>query len=444
MKLENVINPFKIAALRKRLLFTIGLIAVYRIGVFIPTPGVDAAGISAYMRGLEGTIFGLLNLFSGGAFEQFSIFALGIMPYITASIIMSLLTKAVPYLEQLQKEGGEWGRRKINQFTRYGTLLIALIHGSGISYQLHSAYNRGEPLIVITGFWFYFYAIVTLVTGAVFVMWLGEQISERGIGNGSSILIFANIIARLPHMGLETFKSCTGGELPFYMLFVIILIIVGITAGVIFMLQGHRKIPVEYPKRIVGKRIYGGQSSYLPLQINSAGVIPPIFSSAILSLPATAVQWINLSAVPFLGSLAAQLSYGGSLYSILDALLILFFTYFYTGIVFNPDDVAENLRKSGGFVPGIRPGKSTSEYIDKILWKITFVGALFLVTISFVPRILTNNLGLIPFTFGGTSILIAVGVALDTVRQIEAHMLYSHYEGFLKKGKIKGRFIGLR
>lgn len=438
--LDAVLNPFKVYELRKRILFTIALLAVYRLGVAIPTPGVDGAALSAFFQQAKGTIVGLLDLFSGGAFERFSIFALGIMPYISASIIMSLLQPVVPYLETLAKKEGEAGRKKITQYTRYLTLVIGIIQATGMSIWIQSMQTTdGRSFVLNPGLNFHLMTVVTLTTGTAFVMWLGEQITERGIGNGASLIIFTSIISAIPSAIIQSTQQVRMGIMNIFILLFIIVLIILITAAVVIMIQGHRKISVQYGRRIVGRKVYGGQTTHLPLQVNMAGVIPIIFASSILALPATFITFMGQQQAEFLIFLQNQLNPGGAIYQILMAGTIIFFTYFYIAVIFNPTDVAENMRKYGGFIPGIRPGKPTADYIERILRRITFVGAIFLALIDFIPAMIIQSMHL-PFYFGGTSILIVVGVALDTVRQIESHLLMRHYEGFVKKGKIRGRF----
>ncbi|MEW6482273.1 MAG: preprotein translocase subunit SecY [bacterium] len=434
--LEGIGKPFKIYELRKRILFTLGLLAVYRIGSFIPTPGVNASAFQAYFQGLKGSMAGLANLFTGGALERFSIFALGIMPYISASIIMSLMAHLVPSLEKIQKEGEE-GRRKINQYTRYLTVLIALIQGSGISIWLEST-QYYVPIVVAPGIAFKLMTVLVMTTGALFIMWLGEQITERGIGNGSSILIFANIVASVPQGFALTMQGIFSGEMNIPVGVILVFIVGCIVAGVVIMIQGHRKVSVQYAKRMIGRRMYGGQSSYLPMQINMAGVIPIIFASSILTFPATIGAFLGRGGLfDWLLYIPAWIREGVS--NLLYVALTIFFTYFYISIIFNPNEVADNLRKSGGFVPGIRPGRQTSDYLHTILNRVTFVGAIFLGIIAILPTIVLSFLHA-PFYFGGTTILIVVGVALDTLRQVESYLMMHHYEGFLKKARIRGRF----
>lgn len=433
--IESLTNIFKVPELKRRLLFTAALLVVYRIGAHIPTPGIDAHALSSFFAQVSGTLLGFFDLFSGGALRRLSIFALGIMPYISASIILQLLAVVVPYLEKLSKEG-EHGRRKITQYTRYGTVLLSAIQGLGIAFGLESMRSPiGEMVVPHPGWPFRLVTTITLTAGTIFLMWLGEQISERGIGNGISLLIFAGIVVRMPEAIVSSFKLLSTGELrPWVFLGILVLMIV-VVALVIIMTLGQRRIPVQYAKRVVGRRVYGGASTHIPLRVNTAGVIPVIFASSIIVFPATIAQFIKH---PWMQSLAQMLSPTTVVYNILYGGFIIFFTYFYTAIIFNPVDVADNMRKYGGFVPGIRPGAKTAEFIDKVLTRITLVGAIYLALISILPEFLIVNMN-VPFFFGGTSLLIVVGVALDTVQQVEAHLIMRHYEGFLKKGKIRGR-----
>jgi len=412
-------NIFKIEELKKRILFTLLLLAVFRIGVFIPVPGVNLETINKLFEG-GGGFFGLLNMFSGGAWRQFSIFALGIMPYISASIILELLTVVVPHLERLKKEG-EAGRKKITQYARYGTVLISLIQGSAIAVGLEAMGAVYNP-----GWYFRFMTVITLTSGTAFIMWLGERITDRGIGNGISLIIFAGIIARLPE---AIIRLLIGDRNPLGILIIgaFAAVVVGI---IVFCERGQRRIPIQYAKRVVGRKVYGGQNTHLPLKINTSGVIPPIFASSILMFPATIAQFLPWDVMD---KVSDFLMPGGMYYNILFVLFIFFFCYFYTAVVFNPVDVADNINKYGGSVPGIRAGKSTAMHIDRVLTRITFGGAVYVSAICVLPSILIGQFNM-PFYFGGTSLLIVVGVALDTVGQIETHMLSRHYEGFLKKG----------
>jgi preprotein translocase subunit SecY len=431
-------NIFKIPELKKRIVFTIGLLIVYRIGVHVPVPGIDSIALASFFAKAEGTIFGIFNMFSGGAFENLSVFALGIMPYISASIILQLLTVVIPHLEQLKKEG-EQGRKKITQYTRYGTVILSIIQGFGISVGLESmSAPGGAPIVTIPGWGFRVMTVITLTAGTAFIMWLGEQITERGIGNGISLIIFAGIVCRLPVAMGNTFRLLSTGEMGIFAVLIIIVLMILVVGFIIFVEQGQRRIPVQYAKRIVGRRMYGGQSTHLPLKINTSGVIPPIFASSIIMFPATIASFIN---IPWVQGVAESMRPGSVVYELLYVGFIFFFCYFYTAVTFNPVDVADNMKKHGGFIPGIRPGKRTADYIDKVLTRITLGGAVYVSAVCVLPSILITRFN-VPFYFGGTALLIVVGVAIDTVAQIESHMLSRHYEGFLKKGggSIKGRY----
>ncbi len=428
-------NVFKIPELRKRLFYTAALLAVYRIGVYVPTPGVDAAALKSYFDAMQGTIFGVFNMFTGGALEQLSVFALGIMPYISASIILQLLTMVVPHLEELKKEG-EQGQKKITQYTRYGTIVLSIIQGLGIAIGLEGMQSPTGAAVVFDGGWdFRLMTVITLTAGTAFIMWLGEQITERGIGNGISLIIFAGIVARMPGAVANTLRLVQQEEMGIFTLIVITIFMVLVIGIIIFVEQGQRRIPVQYAKRVVGRRMYGGQSTHLPLKINSAGVIPPIFASSIIMFPATIAQFAQVS---WLKSIADAFNPGSLWYSLLYVAFIIFFCYFYTAVTFNPVDVAENMKKHGGFIPGIRPGKRTADYIDRVLTRITLGGAVYVSLVCVLPTLLIAKAH-VPFYFGGTALLIVVGVAIDTIAQMESHMLTRHYEGFLKKGSIKGR-----
>ncbi len=435
---------FRIAELRKRLLFTFGLLAVYRLGIFVTTPGVDRGAMKSYLQS-SGGLLSLFNLFSGGALEQLSIFALGIMPYISSSIILQLLTVVIPALEKLQKEG-ELGRRKITQYTRYGTIVLSVIQGFSIALYLESigtasqaaqGIAAGVKVVQTPGWGFRLLTVITLTAGTAFIMWLGEQITERGIGNGISLIIFAGIVARLPDAVVQTFLQFRSGnqELSETKLLVLGVLMVTVIAIIVFFERGQRRIPVQYAKRVVGRKVYGGQSTHLPLKVNSSGVIPPIFASSILMFPATLGAWI-----PPLQKVADVIQGGGWVYNSLYVGLIVFFAYFYTAVTFNPVDVADNMKKHGGYIPGIRPGKKTAEYIDKVLTRITFGGAVYLAAICVLPTVVMAYFS-VPFYFGGTSLLIVVGVALDTVQQIEGHLITRNYEGFTgpRGPRIRGR-----
>ena len=425
----------KVPELNRRILFTLFFLAVYRIGVFVPTPGINAGALASLFQQAQGTLLGFINMFSGGALKRFSVFALGIMPYISAAIILDLLKVVIPHIEKLSKEG-EVGRRKIVQYTRYGTVLLSAIQGLGISIGLENMRGPGGEMIVINPGWsFRVMTMITLTSGTAFLMWLGEQITERGIGNGISLIIFAGIVARMPSAINNTLTLVKAGEMSIFFLIFLLVFMVAVIGLIVFMETGQRRIPIQYPKKVVGRKMYGGQASHLPLKINMAGVIPPIFASSIIIFPATITNFVDL---PWVKSIAASLSPTGIIYNVLYVGLIVFFCYFYTAIQFNPTDVADNLKKYGGFVPGIRPGKSTAEYIDKVLSRITLGGAIYLSVVCVMPSFLISEFN-VSFFFGGTSLLIVVGVALDTVQQIESHMLARQYEGLIKKRKVRGR-----
>jgi preprotein translocase subunit SecY len=436
--IDGIQNIFRIPELKKRLLYTFGLLAVYRVGAFIPTPGIDSQALARYFESVQGTILGFFNMFSGGALEQMAVFALGIMPYISASIILELLTVVVPYLEKLKKEG-EQGRKKINQYTRYGTVVLSMIQGLGIAIGLEHMEVGGASIVPAPGWAFRLMTMLTLTTGTTFIMWLGEQITERGVGNGISLIIFAGIVAGMPVAIGRTWTQLRLGEMSPFLFLGILVLMVAVVAAIVFMEAGHRRIPIQYAKRVVGRRMYGGQSTHLPLKISTSGVIPPIFASSIMVFPATIAQFVGgKHPGGILETVVQQLSPGTILYSVLTVLMIIFFAYFYTAIIFNPADVADNMRKYGGFVPGIRPGKKTAEYIDRTLSRLTLVGALYLSFIVILPTYLVQFFH-IPFFFGGTGLLIVVGVAMDTMQQVESHLVMRHYESFIKKGRVKGR-----
>jgi preprotein translocase subunit SecY len=408
---------------------------VYRLGVWIPTPGIDTVALSQFFQEVENNIVGLVNMFSGGALENFSIFALGIMPYISASIILQLLTVVIPYLEKLSKEG-ELGRRKITQYTRYSTVVLALIQSCFISIGLEAVEASGGASVVLNPGWgFRLMAMITLTTGTAFIMWLGEQITERGIGNGISLIIFSGIVASLPSAVATTVQYLRSGEISLFTVLFVVLVIIATIAAIIYMERAQRRIPVQYAKRVVGRRVYSGQSSHLPLKVNTSGVIPPIFASSILLFPGTLSSFID---APWAHVIQQTLTPGGWVYEIVYVGLIIFFCYFYTAVSFNPTDVAENMKKFGGYIPGIRPGPRTAEYIDKILTRITLTGALYVAAVCVLPTVLVSQFG-VPFYFGGTGLLIVVGVALDTVAAMETHMITRSYEGFMKRGRIRGR-----
>jgi preprotein translocase subunit SecY len=436
MAASGLLNIFKIQELRKRLLFTLGMLAVYRLGIYVTTPGVDRLAMRRVVQ-QGGGFFGVLNFFSGGAFEQLSIFALGIMPYVSSSIILQLLTVVVPALEKMQKEG-ELGRRKITQYTRYGTVVLSALQGYGIATYLESLRDpAGMSVVSDPGWGFRLLTVISLSAGTAFIMWMGEQITERGVGNGISLIIFAGIVARMPSAVYQTFLAfrSPGAQLSEIGLVVLVAVMVLVIALIVFVERGQRRIPVQYAKRVVGRKLYGGQSTHLPLKVNTSGVIPPIFASSLLVIPATLAGWF-----PMLQQVSTAIQPGSWVYNVMYVLLIVFFAYFYTAVTFNPVDVADNLKKYGGYIPGIRPGKKTADYIDHVLSRITFGGAIYLSAICVLPTIITNEFN-VQFYFGGTSLLIVVGVALDTVQQIEGHLITRHYEGFTgpRGPRIRGR-----
>jgi preprotein translocase subunit SecY len=457
--IESFRNIFAIPDLRKRVLFTFGLLGVYRIGCHIPSPGVDPNALLEFMNSQAGGLLGFVNTFTGGSLQKIAVFALGIMPYITASIILQLLTVVWPYLEKLSKEG-ELGRRKITQWTRYGTVLISIIQGTGIAIWLEKmSAPGGAPLVPNPGWGFRMLTVLTLTTGTAFIMWLGEQISERGIGNGISLIIFAGIVVGLvPAVG-TTVDLVQKGNLSAIILIPLLVFMVLVVAFIVYMERAQRRIPVQYAKRVVGRKVYGGQSTYLPLRVNTGGVIPVIFASSVVTVPTVVANMIQNEGVQ---KVANYMSYGQPIYYLLQVLAIIFFSYFYVSIIFNPADLADNMRKYGGFIPGIRPGKRTAEYIDRILTRLNLVGALYLSAVTVLPEFLltgfhvagipllgpriagffpnwfTEGLG-IRFYFGGTSLLIVVGVAMDTIQQIESQLVMRNYEGFMKRGRIRGR-----
>jgi preprotein translocase subunit SecY len=457
--LEALANVFRVPDLRKRLLFTLGLLAVYRLGAFIPTPGVDTVRLNEFFTQNSGTLFGFIDLFSGGTFRRFTIFALGIMPYITASIILQLLTVVVPTLEKLQKEG-ELGRRKITQWTRYLTVILALMQSFGIATLLQ---NSGQGFVTNPGFGFIVLTVTSLTTGTAFIMWLGEQITDRGIGNGMSLIIFTGIVVGLPRAIEEIIMKLQNGDWGVAHIIVILSMMIAVVAFIVLVERGERRIPVQYAKRVIGRRMMGGQSTHLPLKVNAGGVIPVIFASSLLAFPQTFLNIDFVKNSPFLSSLLGALGSRQPLYYLMYVVLIIFFCFFYVSIIFNPNEAADNMRKYGGFIPGIRPGKNTAEYMNKILTKITVVGGLYLSILSLIPQIMIGGIALqrlplvgnfidahfprwlldglgVNFYFGGTSLLIVVGVAMDTVNQIEAQLIMRHYEGFTPRaGRIRGR-----
>ncbi len=432
--LETFKSIFKVEELRKRILITLLLLVVYRIGGHIPTPGIDGSILAQVLS--SNSIFGLIDLFAGGAFAKATIFALGIMPYISASIMLQLLGAVVPHLQRLQREGEE-GRRKITQYTRYLTVVIAALQAWGTAGFLTTINYNGVAAVHMDTAGFIPLTILTFTCGCIFIMWLGEQITERGIGNGISLIIFIGIIARFPDAVIGEVQAVWYGSRSFLLEVVLVALMIGVIAAVILVTRAQRKVPVQYPRKVVGRKVYGGTTTHLPLSVNSAGVIPIIFAQSIMFLPSTVAQLFN--DVDWIQNLVADsLAPGGLWYSMIYGLIIVFFGYFYTAIVFNPVELADNMRKNGGYVPGIRPGRNTSEYIERILTRITLPGALFFAAIAVLPWVLVAQIN-VQYFFGGTGLLIVVGVALDTLQQIESHLLMRHYDGFMKKGKIRGR-----
>lgn len=432
--LAIVQNIFSIPELRKRILFTLGMLAVYRVGCHVPTPGIDASVLSKFFEGTQGTLLGLVSAFTGGALRRMTVFALGIMPYISASIILQLLTVVFEPVERLAKEG-EQGRKTITKWTRYGTVILSVIQGAGIAVGLQTMRGPGgEPVVLTPGISFILMTVITLTAGTAFLMWLGEQITERGIGNGISLIIFAGIVANMPSALVNSIRLLqTGALTPMIMLLILVVMVIVIWA-IIYMESAQRRVPIHYAKRVVGMRNLGGQSSHLPLKINMSGVIPPIFASSIIMFPATVA---NLVDVPWVQKIASMMTPSHWLYNVFFVAFIIFFCYFYTAVTFNPIDVADNIKKQGGYIPGIRPGKATAEYLDTVLSRITFAGALYVSLVCVLPTFLIGQLN-VPFYFGGTSLLIVVGVGMDTASQIESHLISRSYEGFMKGVTLKG------
>jgi preprotein translocase subunit SecY len=435
--LEKLRTIFMVPELRRRILFTLSLFVVYRLGEHMPTPGVNAAALAGAFQSQANTLFGLYDMFVGGAFSRATVFALGIMPYISASIILQLLGAVVPYFEKLRKEGEE-GQKKITQWTRYGTVLISIVQSYAYSiFLVNLGASQGLSVVPDPGFSFYFSTIVTQTAGTILVMWLGEKITEFGIGNGISLIIFVNILGGVPTRLMQAIEGFRAGNLGLIQSITILALMVAVIAAVIVMTQATRKIPVQYAKRMVGRKMYGGQSTHIPLRVNTAGVIPIIFASSIMILPTTVAGFFPPDHP--VAAIATWFNPMGVLYNVLYAIIIVFFTYFYTAVVLNPNDLAENMRKYGGFIPGIRPGRHTAQYIDKVLSRITLPGAFFLAAVAVLPDVIIATFHVPAVGFGGTSVLIVVGVALDTLQQIESHLLMRHYEGFVKRGRIRGR-----
>jgi preprotein translocase subunit SecY len=433
--LEKAQNVFRIPELKRRVLFTIALLCVYRFGGHVPTPGVNSEALVTAMASQANSLFGLYDLFVGGSFAKATVFALGIMPYISVSIIMQLLGAVVPHFEKLQKEGEE-GRKKITQYTRVGTVALAAAQSFAFARFLEGMGSQGVPVVPDPGMGFRFMTMITQTAGTILIMWLGEQITERGIGNGISLIIFIGIVARFPTDIINSVRALRVGTLNPFLAAIIVVVMIAVIASVVAMTQAQRKIPVQYAKRVVGRKMYGGQSTHIPLRVNTAGVIPIIFAQSLIMLPSTLALYFQGNAA--IQAVAAWFSGGTWVYVIVYSLTIIFFTYFYTAIVLNPTDMADNMKKYGGFIPGIRPGRKTSEYIDRILSRITLPGAIFLALIAVLPDVMISRFN-VPFYFGGTSVLIVVGVALDTLQQIESHLIMRHYEGFVTSGRLRGR-----
>ena len=460
--IDSIKNIFSIPDLRRRVIFTFLMLAVYRVGGHVPVPGIDFHALEAFFRQQGGGILGFLDLFSGGNLRRLTVFALGIMPYISASIILQLLTVIWPYLEKLSKEG-EVGRKKITQYTRYGTVVLSVVQGLGIAFWLESLGGAGGGGVVPSPGWgFRLMTVLTLTTGTAFIMWVGEQISDRGIGNGISLIIYAGIVAGLPSAVATLWQDLTTGNIGMLSMLVLLVMMVGVIAAIVYVERAQRKIPVQYARRVVGRRMYGGMQTHMPLRLNTGGVIPVIFASSVLAFPLTLIQWLGVQNTEVGGVIYRQLDYTMPLHNLLYIVAIVFFCYFYISIIFNPMDVADNMKKYGGFIPGIRPGRKTAEYLDTILTRLTFVGAIYLAVIALLPQLLisglnvqvlpviggtldrilpsflTQGLGL-KFYFGGTSLLIVVGVAMDTIQQVESQLIMRHYDGFLKGARVRGR-----
>ena len=428
---EAIANVLKIPDLRARIFFTLAMLGIYRLGIFIPAPGVDRVALGDFFANNQGTLLGLYDMFSGGALEQFSVFVLGIMPYISASIIMQLMQVVMPQIERLSKEG-QAGRKKITQYTRYMTIGIAVVQSMGISISLEQMKTIGGTDIVIDPGWgFRLMTVITMTAGACFVMWLGEQITDRGIGNGASLIITCGIIAALPSGAMNTYQKVTIGEISLLGAVLLMAFMVGVVMAIVYVERGQRQVPIQYAKRVVGRRVYGGQQTHLPLKVNVSGVIPPIFASSVMMFPATIGTFY---AHPLFDALGAAFMPGTWTYNLLYIGMIIFFAYFYTAVTFNPVDVADNLRRQGGYVPGLRPGRQTAEYLDRVLTRLTLGGSLYLSVVCILPTVLISSYG-VPFYFGGTGLLIIVGVTLDTVAQIEGHLMTRHYDGVVGPGQ---------
>ncbi len=438
MVTEGLRGIFQIPELKNRILFTLAMLAVFRVGSHIPVPGVNSDILADFFQNMAGTMFQFFDMFTGSNFSQATIFALGIMPYISSSIILQLLTVVVPHLEKLKKEG-EQGQKKITQYTRYGTIVLASVQGLGISFWLEALQSpSGEMVVTDPGWDFRLITVITLAAGTAFLLWLGEQITERGIGNGISLIIFAGIVAEIPTAIIQTVQLISIGQLNAVLMVVLIAMMVVVIGAIVFMESSQRKLTINYAKRMVGRKQYAGSQTHLPLKVNTSGVIPPIFASSIIMFPATLAAFVPAEQFPWIQYVTNLLSPGAFVYELLYVSAIFFFCFFYTAIIFNPSDVADNLKKHGGFIPGIRPGRPTSEYIDRVLSRLTFTGACYLSVVCIIPDVLISQLS-VPFYFGGTGLLIIVGVGMDTMSQVESHLVMRHYEGFVKKGSLRGR-----
>lgn len=438
MALSGVENMARVPELRKKLLWTALILVAYRLGVHVPVPGIDAVALKEFFDSVQNTLFGIFDMFSGGGLSNLSVFALGVMPYISASIIMQLLQVVSPDIKRMAKEEGQAGRKKITQYTRYGTVLITIVQGFGLATVLESMHSpiTNAPLVLMGGLSFKLVTVITMTAGTVLIMWLGEQITERGLGNGISLIIFSGIVVGLPRAIMHSIELIGAGTFSIFQAIILVVFMLAVLVGIVFVERAQRRIPIHYAKRQVGRKMYGGQTTHLPLKVNTAGVIPPIFASSLLIFPATVASFATT--VPWLQEVAQWFSPATLVYNVLFISLIVFFCFFYTAIIFDPKDIAENLKKQGGFIPGIRPGSKTREYIDKVLTRITFWGAIYISLVCVIPQVLMSNFN-VPFYFGGTSLLIVVGVAMDFMGQIESHLISRQYEGLMGKTRLKGR-----
>ena len=438
MALSGVENLARVPELRKKLLWTALILVAYRLGIHVPVPGIDTVALQEFFASVQNTLFGIFDMFSGGGLSNLSVFALGVMPYISASIIMQLLQVVSPDVKRMAKEEGQAGRKKITQYTRYGTVLITLVQGFGLAVALESMQSpmTGKPIVLMSGLSFRLVTVITMTAGTVLIMWLGEQITEKGIGNGISLIIFSGIVVNLPRAIIQSFQLIGAGTFSIFQAIIMAVFMLAVLVAIVFMERAQRRIPIHYAKRQVGRKMYGGQTTHLPLKVNTAGVIPPIFASSLLIFPATVASFAQN--VPWLQQVASWFSPATMLYNVLFISLIVFFCFFYTAIIFDPKDIAENLKKQGGFIPGIRPGGKTREYIDKVLTRITLWGAIYISIVCVIPQVLMSHFN-VPFYFGGTSLLIVVGVAMDFMSQIESHLISRQYEGLMGKTRLKGR-----